>query len=533
MSRFPRSNIKSGPFAGHIQIGKRRFVTPLIHSGIFNQVDWRRTDLPDLLWPILIAHLNGNGAIRGFVNWQKELIEALELDNETNGSIEYLDGRLSGLELLANDSLDRQNIIRDTAAKHGLLPVELRRLLLAYPEFPCRWLFEPSQSGETQNTDLTNLYDAVIGVLSNAHRESLIKCISIWGAVQGGTFSAEKPFLDALIDYPININKRDYTDSLVRSSWAPRQKVIELQLTERKNLTTQWSQEFWSINSRILPCFRHQELAQYQSTDLDSSLPSETQTSNQNNMNDSQPDTDRYQLVLELLETFIESLELSGFEQQSREKYEVNAGLIIRAGRELLAVLESPVLWTSEYGSHVTRMLVETQIYVTWMSAQADDIYRQYQEYGFGKAKLHARMLEQTPKEHLTDEILKSIEELKKLSRNSEILDIRTIDTRDSFAEGKSIRKMADESGLLDLYTMVYGVASGVTHSEWWSIEQNSMEQCLNVLHGGHLIPSLSLHSGGDSRLADHWIMMFSTMLHDVVQILGLSWESDSPADII
>lgn len=65
---------------------------------------------------------------------------------------------------------------------------------------------------------------------------------------------------------------------------------------------------------------------------------------------------------------------------------------------------------------------------------------------------------------------------------------------------------MADECGLLDLYRHVYYMASGVAHSEWWSVETHVMEPCVNVPHGGHLIPSLELNAGGNVELANSWV---------------------------
>ena len=36
---------------------------------------------------------------------------------------------------------------------------------------------------------------------------------------------------------------------------------------------------------------------------------------------------------------------------------------------------------------------------------------------------------------------------------------------------------MAEECGLLDLYRQTYYMASGVAHSEWWSVQTYAMEQ--------------------------------------------------------
>jgi hypothetical protein len=101
------------------------------------------------------------------------------------------------------------------------------------------------------------------------------------------------------------------------------------------------------------------------------------------------------------------------------------------------------------------------------------------------------------------------------------VLDHRTVDTRDSFADGKSIRTMAKEAGLLDFYRQAYSLSSGVAHSEWWSVETHAMEPCLNVLHGMHLIPSLSLNSGANVELATAWVDQLYSLVRTGLRILG------------
>jgi hypothetical protein len=181
---------------------------------------------------------------------------------------------------------------------------------------------------------------------------------------------------------------------------------------------------------------------------------------------------------------------------------EVVAGLAARAGRDVIAALGAPDLWCMEHGAHIARVLVEVRIYIQWMARQDPSIYRAFQDYGAGKAKLYAKILDELPPEARRPDFEAAVGELQRLSRNSEILDNRVVDTRDSFAEGKSIRAMAEECGLLDLYRQTYYMASGVSHSEWWSIETHAMERCVNVLHGGHIVPSLSLNPGGNTEFA-------------------------------
>jgi hypothetical protein len=85
---------------------------------------------------------------------------------------------------------------------------------------------------------------------------------------------------------------------------------------------------------------------------------------------------------------------------------------------------------------------------------------------------------------------------------------------------------MAEECGLLDLYRQTYYMASGVSHSEWWSIETHAMERCLNVLHGGHLIPSLSLSHGGNVEFATTWVDQLYTLIRISLQILETEEEA-------
>ena len=45
---------------------------------------------------------------------------------------------------------------------------------------------------------------------------------------------------------------------------------------------------------------------------------------------------------------------------------------------------------------------------------------------------------------------------------------------------GISMRQMADEAAMLDVYNLVYQPTSGVVHGEWWAIEDYAMQRCAN-----------------------------------------------------
>jgi hypothetical protein len=177
-------------------------------------------------------------------------------------------------------------------------------------------------------------------------------------------------------------------------------------------------------------------------------------------------------------------------------------------------------------------MLVETRIQLAWMAAQEPSIYRAYQDYGTGKAKLYARILEDLPQgwygsnEAIKESVEEGVAEFDRLSHTDPVFDLRAVDTRSTFASGKTLRDMAAEVGLSDLYRNSFQLQSGIVHGEWWSIEAHGMERCLNVMHRAHLIPSLSLSSGGDKALARSWIDGLYTIIWLSLSILGTKEEA-------
>jgi hypothetical protein len=114
-----------------------------------------------------------------------------------------------------------------------------------------------------------------------------------------------------------------------------------------------------------------------------------------------------------------------------------------------------------------------------------------------------------------------AIEQIAKLSHNDSSVDHIVVDTRNTVAEGKPLRAMAEEVGMLDLYRLSYQLQSGVTHSEWWSVEEHAMERCMNILHRDHLIPSLSLSYGGNVDLARSWIIGLYALMRMSLNLLG------------
>lgn len=565
--QMPQPNQHNGPMAGHVH-RRRVFTPPLAATGVLVIGDWFKDDLPDLLWPALVLAEQGNGAIRNFVAWQKAVQDALSEQDETAFVAESLDGRLTNLARLAIKIPSAAAVVSKQADEHGLLSAAVRSALTSYPYMPVPWLTADVEVHVPEQADIDLVRRALLEALSDGHREALMKCFRTWSTVQASTFSSDQQTIDLLKTYPDEPESRSQADTVIRSQWGAHKGMLTVEDPNYFDESIRWARVFWGANSMTSECVRNRE-AQSETTVTpasDGSAWNETHVPvaesatavttappqaspdpySKPNAPDDRPSVvddvgagatpvppdgaHLRQLTMDLLSSFVEALETAPARLHDKERQEVVSGLVSRAGRDLVAVLTAPDLWCMEHGAHIVRMLVETKIYLHWMAQQDPAIYREFQEYGAGKAKLYARIADEVPAEARTPGYQEAVDELERLSHNHGIIDYRIVDTRDTFAQGKSIRSMASEAGLLDFYRQAYSQASGVAHSEWWSIETHAMERCLNVLHGLHLIPSLSLSLGGNVELATAWVNQFHSLVRAAFRILDTDERAVSSA---
>jgi hypothetical protein len=486
---------------------------------------------------LLVLADSGNNSFRQFVRWQKAVQGRLAHHGDAVWVAEALDGRLSHLAALAARYSEAPAVVVDEAERYGLLSERVRSVLASYPYLPALWLVGGIEAKSPDQSDLEFVRDALIAVLRDSHREALVKCFRTWSTVQAGTFSSSGPTIDLLKEYPDDLAKRSEADVAVRAMWGAHKAMVQVDDPTHFDEAIKWARVFWGANSMTSGCIRKRELESPDEGQLetaDSEPGGEISSSDRLHQTVPTPvpqgGENLRRFTMDVLSSFVEALETAPAHLHANERQEVVSGLVSRAGRDLIAVLGAPDLWCLEHGAHIGRMLVETKIYLQWMAQQDPAIYRQFQDYGAGKAKLYARISDELPDEARTAGFRESIDELQRLSRNHDVLDHRTVDTRDTFADGKSIRLMADEAGLLDFYRQAYSLSSGVAHSEWWSVEAHAMEPCLNVLHGLHLIPSMSLNPGGNVDLATAWVDQFHSLARTGLRLLGTDYDAVAAA---
>jgi hypothetical protein len=521
---LPRPNQSSGPLADHVRQG-RVYRSPLAATGALHIGDWVRDDLPDLLWPVLTLEVLGTSSFRAFVRWQNAVLQELSAGTASPKDIaDGLDGRLTSLDRLCERLPSARRAVKVHAKAAGLLPDGVEAALASYPLRPAEWLVERPMTPPGQE-EIELLARSVLAVITDRHREAVIKCLPVWAAVQAGTLRTSPETVRLLQHYPDDPSTRVAADSAVRAMWGAQKGLLPRENDEAFGPSIRWAKVFWGANSMTTRCLRRSD-----SPEDEPDPPEEGQAEPALSRRDGEPEgvglpgfegDHLERLAKDLYASFIEALETSPARLHEKERQEVHAGLVGRVARAVIVALAAPPLWNLENGAHIVRTLVEVRIQIAWMALQDPSIYRTFQDYGAGKAKLYARILDELPVEARRTDFEAAVAELNALSHNDELLDHRVVDTRDSFASGKSLREMAIECGLLDLYRQTYSLASGVAHSEWWSVETHVMERCVNVLHGGHLVPSLSLGSAPNVHLATSWVDQLYSLMRHSLQLLG------------
>lgn len=484
---------QDGVLAGHYK--DRTLFRPALMAYPQTRLEsWMRDDFPDLIWPAALVSAGGSEGLRQFAAFQRAVTDDPSRGDDDPAVV--LDGRLSSIEatpseLRAKAVATLVPIMRELR----LVPPEMIAALRLYRDVPGAWLVvEPWADVGSEvdpDTALQFLLQALLDVHDD-HREALVKFIETTWLVQMGTFRASSELIDHFKMYPTIRSDWPRVDSMIRSTWSARKgaEYMNDPSLEARRLT--WPMTFWRQNMELTSCLRKGDLETGDDDDVD---PGQVQAAD---LLDVKIKTAQSEAMGSVLDTFNRFLNETSDGPAAADlwepaKHEVVSGLITRAIRSLMAWLRSPDLWSEEHGAGIMRQLAETHIVLAWLDSQPASIYEKYKGYGTGKRKLMRR--------HMTD-LVESFDEppellTASLEQQKEKLggdwgeELINVSVASNFAK-TTVRQMAAEVDLEEEYRLVYQPASGVTHGEWWAVEDHSMELCVNPLHRFHLIPTLA-----------------------------------------
>ena len=354
-------------------------------------------------------------------------------------------GRLTHLAVLAAKFSDAAELIVAEATRYGLLSVGVRSALGSYPYMPAPWLAGQGQVRPPGLPELQLIRSALLAALKDGHLEALLKCLRTWSTVQAGSFRSDEKTIDILKNYPGDSTTRSAADSAVRAMWGAHRGAVLVDDPNHFDEAIKWARVFWGANSMTSRCVRKRESEgedemgdQEDGSDVNDLTSAEEPSGDAAAATPVPADGAHLRgLTMDLLSSFVEALETAPARLHDNERQEVISGLVVRAGRDLIAVLTAPDLWCMEHGAHIVRMLVESKIYLHWMAQQDPSIYREFQEYGAGKAKLYARISDEVPAEAREAGFQEAIEEFERLSHNHDVLDHRVVDTETHLPAGR------------------------------------------------------------------------------------------------
>lgn len=522
--RRPRDRPESdGVLAGHYRQG-RRFTPPIMAMPGSMANEWVRDDLPDLLWPLCLAALHGDPGLVYYREFQELVIQAVGQERIDEMEI-AVDGRLTSLEGIPVEI--RDDIVEAFRVHYRfeeLLPEEILGVMRMYDDLPGRWLLiDPwvDVRGDEVEEAMNWLARAIVTVVGDRHLNALVKASTFGWLVLNRRVHFPSEFGEILIDYPVNDEKRGAADAMILSSFLAF-KAMDVQADPRiGEQRDEWANHFWNTNRELSACMPEDEVSRTGETgneELADDNAARTNAPNEAGSAESaahvrdtaeEPESPEIS-VKELVEEYMNRLgsfagTLSGafydpdlpLNIYRPARSEVLAGLATRAIRGVAAVIRAPHMWTGENGANVMRMLFETRVVLLWLLAQDDETFFElYQDYGRGKRKLHKRHVEAVAEElgeSTPDELMRVLEMLETRTGGEWAEAFQEVSVESTFS-GKNLRAMAEEVGELDTYNHLFQISSGVTHGEWWAVEDYALQRCLNPLHRFHLVPAFDLY---------------------------------------
>lgn len=509
--------------------------------------DWVRDDLPDLLWPLLLAATEGDNGIQRLVKLQGWLVA-----NPLEGVGLVLDGRLTTLEDVPTEARPPiRSAVREGIEATGALPPGLSALLRLYDQPPGGWLLldQSSDPGDDMPTAdaLDLLSGAIVSVLADEHLEALVKAVGFFWSVQTGTASLDAQTVELLKTYPEPGPSRPLADSVLRAMFgAERGRIYHLD-PELQTRHRAWAAQFWRANWSLSGCIPEEIVSSDRGDEGDDPVGATPDAAGPSTLTDaSHAEEDEWKIGLpnEAVETvervvaamnrFIDDVLADGHQPDlyNPAKHEVTCGLIMRAGRAATAVLRAPHCWSSEHSSWMIRLLAETEIVLAWLDQQGLELFNQYQDYGRGKQKLARR--------HMDDLAASMDEPPEELVRAMSLMDSKlkvaggeefiNVSVAANFA-GVTLREMAEQVNRRDLYRHLYQGASSYSHGEWWTVEDDAMQRCLNPLHRFHLIPSHDPPGATSTTLPYSIASMFEGLAEFGARLLAIDagQETDAP----
>ena len=170
------------------------------------------------------------------------------------------------------------------------------------------------------------------------------------------------------------------------------------------------------------------------------------------------------------------------------EVHEVVGGLLARQATLGIQLASSPGIWNGHVAPVILRTMADTLITVAWIVDDPVERARMFIHHGLGQEKLEIEHRRERLKKMGRDPEQDLVVQHKKAWLDSQRHEAFTEINLGSWSRIPA-RKMAEQSGCLDLYRYAYTPFSAATHSTWQHVARYNLVHCESPLHRHHRIP--------------------------------------------
>ncbi|MFO8050213.1 MAG: DUF5677 domain-containing protein [Thermoplasmatota archaeon] len=456
------------PISDHKRI-KKELIPPMKRMPI-TQVDFERNQIPEFLWIESLKNYHNSPSWHIHYDFFIDVIEQY-IDSDERIFL----GLISDFNSINPEK--REKFIteqKDIIVKHFLNP--FGRILLLYPDCPAKWLLldewvkeleiENEEQIEMISHSLMRLYDA------KEHYTANIRIIPLKRLFKHGKIRlpSQADIIDLLPKYPdkLDDDKQYYVESFGRN-------IINMYFGEHYQ-DNSWSKYFWNRNFEFSKCKFEEIPEEVYDEDIRKRFDEYY-----NNCVENTKVMDEY---------FNEVIEQYVIDIYDPSKDEVILGLFSRIIRLYKIINLSPDLWAIDISRILLRCISDTLItYCYLIMKNENELYSNFIEYGKGKEKLLLLHLQDTHPSGDTPlgEKIETLAASLGGGMSPEFINVNIGDWID-----KSIRTMAQETDLMEIYRLIYDPTSSDIHGTWTSVKNVNLTYCYNPLHRFHRLPQVN-----------------------------------------
>lgn len=467
MSKKKKKSGKYSSISSHNR-HKSKLIAP-INKLPMEVLNWERDFLPEHIWLECLSSTYPENIWLGLYNGFLD-----ELDKYFPERI-IMYGFITDFGLIPQDK--REEFIKNNEQLiYDVFYKPFGRIIAFYPESPCYWLLQEKHLEEEGPLDptieLRKLTECVLRLLPGKDLYAgHLRAVPLNRAFKYDRIrlSQKLKVIDLLPKYPIECSD----DEKYRVQQFARMTMnIQYQQIEHYK-GREWPKYFWRHNFDIVPCIpRYINLKKFTSlSDTDIKLVYEIIEKNANTAIDY------------LNEVTIKHR----YDLYNPERDEILLGLFSRLTRLHILISLSPNLWPRDVAGIMLRCLVETAITFAYLSkVGTEKEFEEFRSYGEGKEKLLLLHLQDTYPEKKTLEGRSAEDIASELGGGftPELINIEL-----GYWTKKSIRDLAIDAKVEDLYRLVYDPTSSDVHGTWISVKNSNLVKCAQPLHRFHRMP--------------------------------------------